>query len=761
MKALAHRLRGRRRYDDEVNESGGFRFEEAVMCLEKRRPTLEKAMGDKIRKTQARRDDHWRKNRDLKARACSTSRLTDDGFVSAKPPVPARTRVASIEQQQRLLPRVGSDSSGEKTDTTSEELLSLDQDYPQSISVCTASPSSVTSRGRPLQSRYEGPTSPFSRLSVRIQRPDVTVEVRYSGYLTTPPTELLMRQKRYYFIVCRRSELFSCTDEEAFKQWRLAGRPLDVRDKLCTETGSGPVLVGTVLRADRTALKGADNSLTLTMEAASKDLTLDFIAKDKKDVTQWLEALLDIQLYKVHESDSVEDPMNRDVSLLKKEHKALNDEASMTSSEQSYEYEDMDIDIVARDVVLGDMDTRVDSASMTRQTLISESKRLEDVSTRQTLISETKRLEDVSTTPSLEAHQLEDSHSSITTKARTVSIASNPSVPSSQLYRMNSFASHTSSTLGPPHGSPHGNVLLFVPMAGSSLTASASRMNQAHCELVDLMANGHKVPSRGMQRLENIEWRYGVPEYVLTDLAYVRGRTREPDTTPLASYVEECCQTFIMEATHKARYDQWESVNHAHFYLQVNDSKRIQGSSILENDMFGLLYLGDTEASIGTRSDTSRESQDLRVEVAKAFPDGFPMEVLEVFTQPPQCYFSWRHWGSFTGKYKGIQGNGSNVEVRGFGEMTVDASRMRSLRLFFKLNDLISALQHVTDLVPRARRDSIPKKRLQVPNGRMARAASATVASVTRMPELKTSEIIEGLANFTIEAKEQRRKQTQ
>ncbi|KAF4319830.1 hypothetical protein G195_006725 [Phytophthora kernoviae 00238/432] len=310
------------------------------------------------------------------------------------------------------------------------------------------------------------------------------------------------------------------------------------------------------------------------------------------------------------------------------------------------------------------------------------------------------------------------------------------SLPHPRIRRMDSVASCSSTASGQSQGSTNGNVLLFVPVAGSSLTASASRMAKAQQELDALVAKGAKVPSRVMENPSEgkpVEWRYGAPEYVLTDLAYVKGRSREPDGTPLASYVEECCQTLIMEATHKVRYDQWHSVNLDTFYLQVNDGERVPGASILENDMLGLLYLGGIDIStVGEQTD-SDESQDPRAELAEAFPDGFPMEVLEVFTQPPQCYFSWRHWGPFSGKYRGVKGDGSRVEVRGFGEMTVDASRIRSLRLFFKYQDLFAGLRRASDRVVRNRREAVSiaaPMSLNITPGRPLRTGSAAVAPV-------------------------------
>ena len=54
-----------------------------------------------------------------------------------------------------------------------------------------------------------------------------------------------------------------------------------------------------------------------------------------------------------------------------------------------------------------------------------------------------------------------------------------------------------------------------------------------------------------------------------------------------------------------------------------------------------------------------------------SFP-AFPWEVLEVFTGPPDVAFSWRHWGHFTGTYKGNKGEGQLINVIGYGIATVN-----------------------------------------------------------------------------------------
>ncbi|KAK1936651.1 Pathogen-related protein [Phytophthora citrophthora] len=774
MKALAHRLRGRRasRRDDAPGDETerSFRFEEAI-----------KEDGGK-QATTDRRDDNWRKNRGINSKTGSCNALAalatasthpaDDkeavppSFVNSPPLLqPQQSRTASAHnmtrvespQPHRHLNRANSNS---RVNNAAAAAALRPNRAMTDVSSSSSSTQSSSSIGR-SRSRHGGSmSSNASFLSVSNQKPEVAVDVRYSGYLAIKRGLLKVADKRFYFVARRNPELYSCKDETSFNLWLASGHPLDPHggDGIAKASGLSPVLMGTVLRADdgsgEEAGNGSNHSdkvFTVMVGSASKCFTLKFGAESGEKAMQWIEALQEVQVTKRNGNrhhTKLGSTTDKKMLLSLNEHNALRGTASEKSAS--------DAENVAADVVLlaeegSEPVTRPASTSNAKMPRVYAGGKLQS----KPLSVEEDEATAVSTPTSY-------TESSPTTSDHVEHFApTTTSLPPSRLHRMDSVTSGSSTGSGQSQGSnANGNVLLFVPVAGSSLTASASRMAKAQQELSALVAKGAKLPARVMQdptSSEAIEWRYGVPQYVLTDLAYIKGRMREPNTTPLASYVEECCQTFIMEATHKARFDQWHSVIQNSFYLQVNDGVQVPGSAILENDMLGLLYLGDTGAGHGDSDD----NQDPRAELAEAFPDGFPMEVLDVFTQPPQCYFSWRHWGAFTGKYRGVKGDGSKVEVRGFGEMTVDASRMRSLRLFFKQRDLISGLQQATDRIGRARRDTATISALNA--GRTVRATSAAVAPVTRkeaVPNPKTSEIIEGLANFTLEAQEHQRKHT-
>eukprot|EP00057_Strongylocentrotus_purpuratus_P000867 XP_001185320.1 PREDICTED: pathogen-related protein-like [Strongylocentrotus purpuratus] len=81
-----------------------------------------------------------------------------------------------------------------------------------------------------------------------------------------------------------------------------------------------------------------------------------------------------------------------------------------------------------------------------------------------------------------------------------------------------------------------------------------------------------------------------------------------------------------------------------------------------------------------------------------AFEDGFPWEVLEVFSGPPKVAFTWRHWGTFTGTYEEQKGSGEVIEMYGFLIATVnDELKIQKLEVFVKTDGFLEALQGKLD----------------------------------------------------------------
>nr|WP_237536008.1 ester cyclase [Streptomyces sp. SID3343] len=76
-----------------------------------------------------------------------------------------------------------------------------------------------------------------------------------------------------------------------------------------------------------------------------------------------------------------------------------------------------------------------------------------------------------------------------------------------------------------------------------------------------------------------------------------------------------------------------------------------------------------------------------------AFPEGFYWEVLEVLSPPPVVAFKWRHWGSFTGEYKGFEPNGKQIEMFGMSVAKVsDDLRLVEVEHYYDPNAFLGQL---------------------------------------------------------------------
>jgi hypothetical protein len=464
-----------------------------------------------------------------------------------------------------------------------------------------------------------------------------TTEVIQHGYLLVKKGMLKGYEKRFYFLTDQGPDLYSCRDELHFAEWIASGQPLRRPHGLLRpkEAKDAPTHVCAVLRADRSGEAGTvDRAIAVIASDDPKCTAVKYLAPTPDACEDWIRSFHRVQL--AQRSGPREDTV-----------------ASMPLGSHS------------------------DSAATTPSDAYREatSRRAASTASGRSHAGSGSRMSDLSDAPSY---------------------VSSAYGPTPVLHHAPSNSSTSSVTSGSAPGSAApGNVLLFVPAAGSAISISDTKLLEAKKEMDVLVAAGAKRPLRGgMENAKETQWRYGPPEYVLSDLEYIKGKTRDDETTPLESYAESCCQTFIMEATHKALYAQWTSVRQEYFYIQVNDGERISGQVLKENDLFGMLYLNADQVDMELRE--GEERKDPCAVLSEAFTQGFPMEVLDVYTQPPQCHFAWRHWGRFTGRYRGIKGKGELIEIRGFGHMHIDGGRLMNLRLFLKQRDLFDQLNKVT-----------------------------------------------------------------
>lgn len=197
------------------------------------------------------------------------------------------------------------------------------------------------------------------------------------------------------------------------------------------------------------------------------------------------------------------------------------------------------------------------------------------------------------------------------------------------------------------------------------------------------------MPRRLFMDVPDVKWRFkdpetgkpGPPDYSVANYAYAIGKScnhyRDPDilkSSP-ASIVEDLVKSWEAERSHKIDPTQHLSVNQERFSICGNQAKRYNNVDANKVGNYNLLLANADTTLYDSENTTWEESHAM---FHKAFM-AFPWEVLEVLTFPdignpnwPNCdnpdfvTFTWRHWGDFTGEYKGNKGKGERIDMYGF-----------------------------------------------------------------------------------------------
>lgn len=213
----------------------------------------------------------------------------------------------------------------------------------------------------------------------------------------------------------------------------------------------------------------------------------------------------------------------------------------------------------------------------------------------------------------------------------------------------------------------------------------------------------------------NRPWLHGMPNYDAVDLTFFRGKTRSHSAASLAGMVENSIKSWDLEASHLAFKD-WVSVDRERYAVSANGGRRFTGE---EADNVGThnWLMENVDKKI---YDATKHTKESSVAIfRKAFPGGFPWEVLEVFSGPPRVAFSWRHWADFEGEFEGRKGDGKTYQMYGFGLVDLDDElRIKEIEIYYKPTDFLKALH-----------GELPVERLT--NGKSLVGSSCPIASIT------------------------------
>ena len=201
---------------------------------------------------------------------------------------------------------------------------------------------------------------------------------------------------------------------------------------------------------------------------------------------------------------------------------------------------------------------------------------------------------------------------------------------------------------------------------------------------------GFLIPDRGNLDDQSVLWKEGRPDYTIADLQFFLGKTTNHPPGSLELFVENFIKTWEMEATHKEFY-QWNTVDQYSYEVCSNGGKVFD---FQEAPWVGNYNWLMSSCKPDTWDSTKETFESSHGKFRYAFPEGFPFEILQVFSGPPKVSFSWRHWAVFSGEFDGNQGTGETINMTGFGLVTLnDDLKAKRIDIYFDPTSFLDVLR--------------------------------------------------------------------
>ncbi|KAH1114243.1 hypothetical protein J1N35_007621 [Gossypium stocksii] len=164
-------------------------------------------------------------------------------------------------------------------------------------------------------------------------------------------------------------------------------------------------------------------------------------------------------------------------------------------------------------------------------------------------------------------------------------------------------------------------------------------------------------------------WKLGAPpNYDTVNKLFEEGRTKIWPPASLEEKVQNLVKTWEMEMFNKISFSDYKSVKLQNYTVSVNE------------DLRGYKPAQETEHSSHLAFTT-------------AFPRGFALEVIQVYSGPPSIVYKFRHWGYMEGPFKGHAPTGELVELYGISIFEVDDEmKILKVEFFFDRGELLGGL---------------------------------------------------------------------
>ncbi|KAH0976722.1 hypothetical protein GBA52_026441 [Prunus armeniaca] len=194
---------------------------------------------------------------------------------------------------------------------------------------------------------------------------------------------------------------------------------------------------------------------------------------------------------------------------------------------------------------------------------------------------------------------------------------------------------------------------------------------------------------------KNTTWRFGAPpSYDVVNKLFEEGRTKIWPPGSLGEEVQNLVKTWEMEVFHKANLDDFKTLDPNNYTFSLNGRK---GLTLEEIGKLGGGYnpllqtsLPENLRAYNPEKETSESSHKA---FTTTFPRGFALEILQVYSGPPEIVYKFRHWGYMEGPFKDHAPTGELVEVYGMSIFTVDEhNKIVKIEFFYDPGQLLGGL---------------------------------------------------------------------
>ncbi|MEH2267692.1 MAG: SnoaL-like polyketide cyclase [Nostoc sp.] len=187
----------------------------------------------------------------------------------------------------------------------------------------------------------------------------------------------------------------------------------------------------------------------------------------------------------------------------------------------------------------------------------------------------------------------------------------------------------------------------------------------------------------------DVEWRYQTPpDYSRSKENLAQESIHNHLEGTLEAIVQNLVRTLEMEVSFKSNPQQWLSIVNDKFRVSTNGGVEYTAADLSAQGTYNL-FMADSEHYKASEENFESSAKLFHT----TFPQGFPWEVLEVYSGPPNVTFKWRHWGHFNGEYKGHAPTGETVEIIGMTIAKVtDDLKVISLEHYFDNNLFLEKL---------------------------------------------------------------------